>query len=203
MFPPLPLFNTCSSRRSKLTVLPPPPSAGSVFHSIWQDSPAEWTNSQLAKQVELLRSVTSIANRALEKARIAKKIRSSLEAKLTILTDSETILSTLHDLTGPEPDTDGIELSLADYFIVSEASAQSGGTSPGVGDFKEEGTVKWTMEGEEKELDVQVVAMPISGRGKCPRCWKWVCPEHEDRAGELCDRCKMVEDIPNVMKTSA
>ena len=176
-----------------------------MFHSTLQESPGEWTDPQLAKQFELLRSIISISNRALEKSRVAKQIRSSLEARVTIHTNSEEIMSTLCSLAELQSTENSIEFSLADFLIVSEVSMATMQDAVFGGGENEEGVVRWCGEQEEKDFAVQVMATPISGRGKCPRCWKWVCPEEKEGTEELCERCRMAEDASetNVIETRA
>lgn len=161
----------------------------SIFKSQWLVSPAEWEQPELSKKMELLRSITSLSNKALENARISKFIRSSLEAEITVHT-SKPILSELMTLS--QQNNGGLEFSLSDYFIVSmvnvsgEPHAIGKGCNEGI--FSERDTVVWYGE----EYAVEVVAGPVSktfGLDKCPRCWKWTCPEGE----ELCRRCEAVE----------
>lgn len=160
-----------------------------MFKSLWEECPTGWTQPQLAKQFQLLRSIIPIANRALEKARLAKKIHSSLEAEVTIHTSSDMVKSTLQELTEPCPVNGMEEVSLSDYLIVSRATVQDGVLDVASlnGLFSDEGAVDWSGE---QEL-VRVVAMPFSESGhvKCPRCWKWTRVENE----ELCGRCRHVE----------
>lgn len=132
---------------------------------------------------------------ALEKARIAKAIRGSLEAQVTIHTDSDAVKSTLHQLSESQS-ANNIEFSLSDLLLVSEATIQRKhfGNEATIQDsslpdhkdaFVEEDTVRYHGE----EFTVSAVATPVSGHGKCPRCWKWACAENE----ELCVRCMQVE----------
>lgn len=148
---------------------------------------------ELAKEFELLRSVITLSKKALEKIRIAKKIRSSLEARIAICTESDSVKSTLIKLASPLETNKDLEFSLSNYFIVSEATVQDGGeievhSHEDSSQGEETGVIKWSGE----EATVQVVAVPVSvetGHQKCLRCWKWTCPEKED----LCERCKQVE----------
>ena len=145
---------------------------------------------------------------------------------MSIQTDSDAIKSVLHHLTGAES-TNGIELPLNDYLIVSEATIEDkgpGGTiqverstqeeAPGTAisrealgasagvqtkapgaTIREDDSSNYVFVGEDtikygsEEFSLRAVATPIRGRGKCPRCWKWVCAESE----ELCERCAKVE----------
>lgn len=147
--------------------------------------PGEWTQPELARQFELLRSIISLSHKATEKARLKKEIRSSLEAEITIHTGSDAVRSTLMALAGPEA-------SLSDYFIVSKLTLQHQEAADNSQDgavFSETGTVEFCGE----RCTVDVVARSLLGGQdgccKCPRCWKWVCPEEEG----LCGRCSQVE----------
>lgn len=166
------------------------PITGSIFKSIWQETPGEWTQPELAGQFQLLRSVAALSNRTLERARVAKTIRSSLEGRVEVYTESESVQRTLAELTS-QSETD-MEFLLSDCLRVSDATVQRGLVDSVVKEstpFFEEDTVPTLGEGDAR---VQVVAAPIpgtAGRGKCPRCWKWVCQEGE----ELCVRCRQVE----------
>ena len=142
--------------------------------------------------MDLLRSITALSNKAIENARISKFIRSSLEADISIHTKSKAILSTLTELTTSLPSNGcDLEFSLSDLFIVSNVSlcdVPLRVTDYPENIFSEARSVEWCGE----EYVVEVVAGPTaasSGVRKCPRCWKWSCPEGE----ELCVRCEAVE----------
>ena len=163
--------------------------AESIFKSLWLACPAEWEQPELCKKMELLRSIISLSNKAIEKARFSKFIRSSLEAEVTIRTSSEPILSELMKFS-QQSDGD-LEFSLGEYFIVSKVNVSGEEIGKGCkddGNFSVAETVMW----HGKENAVEVVAGRVSktfGLDKCPRCWKWTCPEGE----ELCGRCATVE----------
>ena len=180
------------------------PYAGSVFKSVWGECPEEWTHPQLALHFQLLRSVTLLSNKALEKARLAKLMRSSLEATATLHMESDIVKSALLETAeSGVTESQNVEFSLADCLGVSEAIVNSGpfadvtvGRAHQDCVFSEEGVVSFDG-GDCSKVRVEVT--PISGatgQGKCPRCWKWVCPEGE----ELCMRCKRVENNVNDLK---
>lgn len=173
---------------------------GSVFKSVWQSSPEQWHQPQLADQYKLLRSIIALSNKTLERAREAKAIRGSLEGQVTIHTDSDSILDAVSELTESQTRAD-IEFPLCDYLGVSEATVQRGLVEEVPLDsicFFEEDTIS-KMLGEGARI--QAVVAPVSattGRSKCPRCWKWVCEEEE----ELCVRCKQVEQSEHKQRIS-
>ena len=115
---------------------------------------ARWTDAALAGRWEAALSVRGAAQKALEEAREAKLIGSSLQAKLAVRGPAE-ILAPLKGLNLPE------------FFIVSEAALQEGGS----------------------ELSVAVSAAPGA---KCPRCWRWQADIGSNQSQpELCGRCAL------------
>lgn len=172
-----------------------------MFKSIWRDSPGNWNQPELASHFQLLRSVTSLCNKALDRARVDKEIRGFLEGQATVYTDSESAHGVLSDLTVSQAGTN-IEFSLGDCLGVSDANLRSDLIESAVEDeltFIEEDTVRWP--GEEGEARVQVAVAPVcktTGHDRCSRCWKWVCQEGED----LCGRCRQVEHEEVKLKMS-
>ena len=80
-----------------------------MFKCDWPECPSEWEQPELAAEFETLRSVRAVCNKALDIARSEKAIRSSLEASVTITTDSPHLLSLL---TKHEEDAHGKEFPL-------------------------------------------------------------------------------------------
>ena len=158
------------------------------------EPPNEWEEPALFQQMEMLRSILVMSNKAIEIIRERKSVSSSLEAELTIRTPSQEILTALSNLSSP----DSMEYSVADYFIVSKVTqslVQSDEVSDSVsGDGSAAAEMSSVDFGGSSSV-VQVIASPVaktSGLGKCDRCWKWVCQEGED----LCERCVAVEGEP-------
>ncbi|AWV91295.1 isoleucyl-tRNA synthetase [Bradymonas sediminis] len=146
----------------------------SVFLADFPETPAEWTNPELAERWERLLEVRQEVQRALEEKRVPRKqkkpgqIGSSQEAHIRIHATGET-LELLRDYSG----------QLDALCIVSYADV---------------------LEGEPSEADklVEVEVEPADGK-KCPRCWNyWIAPTSDD---ETCKRCASVVDELNAENT--
>jgi isoleucyl-tRNA synthetase len=74
------------------------PSAGSVHLEQFPTAPAEWRDDALAKRWEAIRRVRSVVTGALEKAREAKAIGSSLEARPRVYVDDPELEAALAEV---------------------------------------------------------------------------------------------------------
>lgn len=134
-----------------------------VFCADFPTPAAAWSAPELAAQFERCWLVRDTANEALEAARRTKAIGNALGAHLTIACDAETRAA-----------LDALELTLADFFIVS-----------GV-EFGEPGG-EYVVRRESPAVAVGVRA--ASGT-KCARCWKLDAHVGADPTHpELCPRC--------------
>ena len=164
---------------------------GSVFKSGWMECPPEWHQPSLAREVELLRSVKDVSNKVLETARLDGAIRSSLEAELTLKTNSEQLTNLLSKhLCEVESTSDAVEFSLADLLVVSKVTLNEEEVvcdQDGCYSISE----KVDCDGEMVGVEVLVRRVLRSGRHKCPRCWKWTAVSD----GVLCSRCQAVQNL--------
>ena len=142
----------------------------------------EWFQPDLAVEFEMIRSVRDICNKALDRARSDKAIKSSLEADATIVSSSSQLTSLLGQHNSPNTLSDSIEFSLSDILLVSATSLSEREPS---GCY----VVRDRVECGEEMVEVGVCVWP-SEKSKCPRCWKHT----SSGEGVLCDRCSMVEN---------
>ena len=159
--------------------------AGSVFKSGWVEPPQQWHQPELATEFELLRSVKDISNKVLETARIEGAIKSSLEAELTLGSNSVQLSDLLSKhLHGPLDDRTN-EFSLSDLLIVSNVNLVS--EREWLETQEPCHTISELVDtrGEMVEVKVVVRQASRSGKHKCPRCWKWTSSVE----GGLCLRC--------------
>ena len=166
---------------------------GSVFKSGWLECPPEWHQPGLAREVDTLRSVKDITNKVLETARLDSAIGSSLEAELTLTTNSERLTSILSKQHLHEVDTsDAVEFSLADLLTVSKVTV-SDSEKDEVSDRNGCYSISEEVDcgGELVRVGAVVRQASRSGKHKCPRCWKWTCTAD----GALCSRCQLVVDL--------
>ncbi|MBR1660047.1 MAG: isoleucine--tRNA ligase, partial [Oscillospiraceae bacterium] len=117
-----------------------------------------------------LTAVRDGVNAALENARAEKKLGKSLEAKVTLVKDSD-------EKHPPRAFTDG---QLADLFIVSAVEVK---TDPAL----------YESAAETPVAGVRVLVEPAKGE-KCPRCWKRTLSPDADG---LCPRCAEVVSFLN------
>ena len=160
---------------------------GSVFKSGWMECPPEWHQPSLSREVELLRSVKEVSNKVLETARLDGAIGSSLEAELSLKTNSERLTNHLSKhLYEVESTSDAVEFSLADLLIVSKVTLnkEEVGDQDGCYAISEE----VDCDGEMVRVEVLVRQASRSGKHKCPRCWKWTAISES----ALCSRCQAV-----------
>ena len=165
---------------------------GSVFKSGWMECPPEWHQPSLAREVELLRSIKDVSNKVLETARLDGAIRSSLEAELTLKTNSEQLTNLLSKhLCEVESTSDAVEFSLADLLVVSKVTLDEEevvGDRDGCYSISEEVDCDGEMVGY---VEVLVRRASRSAGHKCPRCWKWTAISE----GALCSRCQAVLNL--------
>ena len=104
------------------------PSAGSVHLEQFPTAPAEWRDEALAKRWEAIRRTRSVVTGALEKAREAKAIGSSLEARPRVYIDDPALQAVLVEVDFAEVCiTSGLEFAPgdaapADAFRLAEVS---------------------------------------------------------------------------------
>ncbi len=138
--------------------------------------------------MEALRSIRELTNKAVENARIQKEIGSSNEADASIVTTSDRLNHLLQQNLSPDsepgPPT-SVEFTLSDLLIVSDVTLMPVDHDEVV--FVEKGEVSW--EGP-CEVTVSVWPARVSGKHKCPRCWRHTRTDQ----GELCTRCQGVEN---------
>lgn len=137
----------------------------SVFLAGFPKSDPSWKNEALMERVNALREVRREVTKVLEELRKAGTIGNALEADVTVFAKGAA-LSLLEEL-GPE--------SLADVFLVSKVTVESGDQSP--------------------------VAVK-SDEPKCPRCWRRGHGIGTDsQRPELCSRCASV--VQELLQTGA
>src|SRR5208282_4766847 len=74
------------------------PNAGSVHLAQFPAAPAEWRDDALAKRWDAIRRARSVVTGALEKAREAKAIGSSLEARPRVTVDDPELKAALAEV---------------------------------------------------------------------------------------------------------
>ncbi|KAJ1733713.1 isoleucine-tRNA ligase [Coemansia biformis] len=146
----------------------------SVFQEPWDQTDAKWDDAALAEDWAALRRVRGLANRAIETARQAKQIGSSLEAELDIYLPLGSRLGRL--LSENENDLRQVCItSRARVHDASDARQAPGG-------YAESDSV--AAFGAETAVRVVCRRSPLH---KCPRCWNFHAAE-----GCLCLRCSHV-----------
>ena len=167
---------------------------GSVFKSGWMECPTEWYQPSLAREFQLLRSVKDVSNKVLETARLDGAIRSSLEAELTLKTNSEHLTCLLSEhlhksdtTTAESTSDDSVKFSLADLLIVSKVTLNEEVCD------REGYSVSEEVDCGGEMVGVQALVRQAlrSGKHKCPRCWKWTNLSE----GVLCSRCQLVVNL--------
>ncbi|KAI8062597.1 isoleucine--tRNA ligase [Gongronella butleri] len=151
----------------------------SIFKVGWHTAlPDQWHQPELQAKWHLLKQVKTEVNQVLEQARQDKVIRSSQEADIQIIVDSESRLGqSLQSLQ----DTD-----LASLFLTArvDIAAKQDVPPPQSESYQRTATL---------DLDECEIRASVSDAHKCPRCWNY----HAPQADTLCTRCT------NVMNTSA
>ncbi len=144
------------------------------------DFPSGKSSSDTAHDAEFekywseVNGVRDVVLKALEQARAAKKIGSSLEAQVMLEFENKDLGSQLLRL--------GKELPA--FFITSQVS-----TNVNVNGNNGNGNGKGDLLSEVDENGVKVTVTAAAG-AKCPRCWKFSTMIGSDPAfPELCDNC--------------
>ncbi|KAJ2716427.1 isoleucine-tRNA ligase [Coemansia spiralis] len=145
----------------------------SVFQEPWDQTDPRWDCAELAADWAALRRVRGLANRAIEAARQARQIGSSLEAELDIYLPLDSRLGQL--LRANEHD-------LRQVCITSRAAVHDA-AEPLPDGFAEGDRVP--AFGAETSVQVVCRRSPLH---KCPRCWNF----HSAEEGRLCQRCSRV-----------
>ncbi|EKE10045.1 MAG: hypothetical protein ACD_16C00082G0008 [uncultured bacterium] len=144
-----------------------PDQKGSIHAEVFPSLPFEWNAPELAKKYEGLREIRKVMTGALEMARAAKHIGSSLQAQV------EVFLSPSYKSA-----IEGVDL--AELSITSRATAIDTHTIPENGFQLDE------------VPNVAVLVNPAFGN-KCARCWKILSEVGENTAHpNLCERCVTV-----------
>ena len=140
----------------------------SVHLADFPSRPESLVDTELLSRWTHLLSLRDAVNGELEKLRQDKVVGTSLEASVTLTADGE--LANLLDRYREE---------LSTLFITSEVKVTRGATSD------DNDTIF------HDPLGNAGVAVRRIEADKCPRCWRWVCPVHENPNGEtdVCDRC--------------
>lgn len=144
----------------------------------------EQNSDKKEKQWEVLREVRSNALKAIEKLRQQGVVKHSLEAKVTIVMNTNK-----QDMSLLKEMLDEVEVSgqtkqafLNEFFITSDCEVIEVEDDE---DFTEEEFEEF-MECASDDFGLRVKAEHASG-SKCPRCWKWEASADKDG---LCSRCK-------------
>ena len=135
--------------------------------------PAEWQDDALAERIERMRAVRRVVTKALEQARAAKDIGSSLEAAPTVFVHER-----YRDALAFEDD------DCATLFITSDATIAPWGEAPG-----QDGLVTLP-----EVPEVAVLFAPATDK-KCARCWRLLPDVGSDpRYPDICGRCVSAVD---------
>jgi isoleucyl-tRNA synthetase len=131
------------------------PNAGSVHLEQFPAAPATWRDDALAKRWESIRRARSVVTGALEKAREAKAIGSSLEARPRVYVDDPALMAAL----------DGVDF--AEVCITSDLVLASGEAAPA---------------DAFRLADVSGVAVVVERAPgvKCARSWRYFDPATAD-----------------------
>jgi isoleucyl-tRNA synthetase len=141
------------------------PSAESIHLAEFNDLPKAWINSSLVEKMEAMRHVRRVVTGAIEKARSAGELGSSLQAHVDLYT-------TAKDMDFPSEEW--AELSIISTFAHHASEAPEGAFTlddvPGIG-----------------------VVVRVAPGGKCERCWR-VLEEVNQHPGRdhVCNRCEGV-----------
>ncbi|KAH7882347.1 tRNA synthetases class I-domain-containing protein [Phlebopus sp. FC_14] len=149
----------------------------SFFTKKWEPLNVEWEDHQAEKDMSSLLVMRSVVLTLLEKARGDKNLKSALEANAVIAFPPNVTGVELVELLKRE------ESFLKTLFIVSDVRLVEDGhiiNSPG---WSYSGSIDIPDSGVKLMIRVEPAALH-----KCPRCWTFTRPEHE----ELCPRCKDV-----------
>ena len=144
------------------------PDGDSVHLRLFAEAPAAWRDDALAEQVERMRAVRRVVTKALEEARAAKVIGSSLQAAPEVFVHAR-----YRDALSFAPD------DCATLFITSDVTLRPWEEAPA-------GAGLVTL----PEVPEVGVAFAPAAHEKCARCWR-LLPEVGDDARHpgLCARC--------------
>lgn len=156
-----------------------------MFRSGWLDAPATWNDESLREEFTVLKQLRSEANQLMEQARMAKTIRSSLEATIEIEFDANESSSSspLESLVQSYAD------DLKKLFITSDVKivpASSSNRSSGLSEEREDHG--YSRDILIPRLGACRMKLHKAQLHKCPRCWTFTSPE----ADTLCGRCEPV-----------
>ena len=138
----------------------------SVFLNALPEYKEEYSFLETEKKYDMLFSLRDDVMKALELARAEKLIGKSLDAKITIYTDSEKA----HMLEKYKDE-------LCTLFIVSGVLISCGDRAAGA--YTEEGS------------DIAVLVETADGK-RCERCWSYSVNGTEDEDGFICERCRKI-----------
>ncbi|UMZ73282.1 isoleucine--tRNA ligase [Natranaerofaba carboxydovora] len=136
----------------------------SVQIAVFNDNLDKYRDDKLKEKWESFLQFRDEVTKALEEARVDKKIGNSLEASVTIVAD-----------TGLYNEFKEFENQLDDLFLVSRAKITKSEEST----EEEDVLVKHEIDG------AKILVKPASG-DKCPRCWKY---DEIDKDSGICPRC--------------
>ncbi|MDE0202137.1 MAG: class I tRNA ligase family protein, partial [Rhodospirillaceae bacterium] len=144
------------------------PDDTSVHLRVFPALPAEWQDDALAERIERMRAVRRVVTKALEQARAAKIIGSSLEAAPTVFVHER-----YRDALAFDDD------DCATLFITSGATIAPWSEAPGGDDLV-------TL----PEVPEVGVRFAPAAHEKCARCWR-LLPEvgGDERYPDICGRC--------------
>ena len=144
------------------------PDAESVHLRVFPAPPADWQDDTLAERIERMRAVRRVVTKALEQARAAKEIGSSLQAAPTVFVHPR-----YQDALAYEDD------DCATLFITSDATIAPWSEAPA-----DDSLVTLP---EVPEVGVRFAP---AADDKCARCWR-LLPEvgSDERHPDLCGRC--------------
>ncbi len=159
--------------------LPYPTAAESVFESGWVTLADEWHKPELTGTWNQLRTLRDEANVVLEKARSAKAIGSSLEAKLMLFVEDAALRAQLAVLNPVDSLAQGANQvdELRYLFLVSQVALAE--SVEALSDARYSG----------KTGGVTIAVVDAAGQ-KCDRCWNY--STHVGESAEhptICDRC--------------
>ena len=117
----------------------------SILLADWAEANKEWNNPELEKDFEKILKTREVVTRAIEPLRADKKVGSSLEVAVYVMSDDAEILKQN-------------EKDLADIFITSQAYVTDKAPDGVLNEYTEEGISVWVTKAEGE---------------KCERCWKY------------------------------
>jgi isoleucyl-tRNA synthetase len=141
-------------------------SDGSVHLQDWPAAPAEWVDPGLGEDMAALLGIRSRVNAEIEPLRAAGKLGKSLDAAIAL------------KIPAGDPVGAVVERyrdSLAELFIVSRVSIETGAAQPGTAGAG--------------PLGIEVRHCQDLGHVRCPRCWRWVPDLGHSAHGNVCPRC--------------